>query len=30
MAFNLMDNRKWGFDLISNVIRKEREGEENG
>ena len=30
MAFNLMSNRKRGFDLMSNVIRKEKEGRKNG
>ena len=25
MAFNLMDDRKRGFDLISNMIRKGKE-----
>ena len=27
MAFNLMNNRKRGFDLTSNAIGKEKEGE---
>ena len=30
MAFNLMDGRKRGFDLILNVVRKEKEGRKNG
>ena len=30
MAFNLTDDKTRGFDLISNVIRKEKEGAENG
>jgi len=30
MAFNLMDDRTRGFDLISNVVEKEKEGRKNG
>ena len=30
MAFNLMDGRKRGFDLILNVVRREKEEKING
>ena len=30
MAFNLTDDKTRGFDLMSNVIRNEKEGVENG